>query len=221
MITKIYDITVPISNKMLVWPGDPEVELQQVESIEQGAESNVSQLTMSVHTGTHIDAPKHYITNGITIDQISMNNLIGKVFVMAISKNIPVITNDVMEQHPAYNALTQVSKVLFKTRNSDFWHVGRNEFNEDYVGLDSSAAQHLANLGMTLVGVDYLSIAPFTETERPHKILLEKEVVLLEGIDLSKVPEGFYELYCLPLLLQGCEGSPARAILIPAESPSK
>ena len=209
----IYDITVPISPDLLIWPGDPTVTIRQVSSIEKGDESNVSQLRMSVHTGTHIDAPKHFFDDGKTVDQIAIKKLIGPVLVMAFEKNISVITEENLTQHPAFNALKQAKKVLFKTRNSDLWHNGHNAFREDFVGLDHTAAQLLADLGMELVGLDYLSIAPFIETEEPHKILLEKEVVLLEAIDLTDVQEGFYELYCLPLLLRGCEGSPARVIL--------
>ncbi len=213
MVSTLYDITVPVSSDMLIWPGDPLVEISQVSAIAQGAESNVSQIRMSVHAGTHIDAPKHFLDDGKTIDQIALQKLIGPVFVMAIGDEIPVITKETLEQHPVFTALKKVRKVLFKTGNSAFWPDGSNEFHQDYVGLDHTAAQLLADLGMELVGVDYLSIAPYNETEAPHKILLEKEVVLLEGIDLSKVPEGYYDMYCLPLLLNGSEGAPARVIL--------
>lgn len=213
MVSTLYDITVPVSSGMLIWPGDPQVEVSQVSAIAQGAESNVSQLRMSVHTGTHIDAPKHFLDDGITIEQIDLQKLIGPVFVMVIGDEIPVITKETLEQHPAFTALGKVRKVLFKTANSTFWPGSSNEFQQDYVGLDHTAAQLLADLGMELVGVDYLSIAPYNETEAPHKILLEKEVVLLEGIDLSKVTEGHYDMVCLPLLLNGSEGAPARVIL--------
>ena len=217
MTPEIYDISVPISPNMVIWPGDPKVTVRQVSSIAQGSESNVSQIRMSVHTGTHIDAPKHFLDEGKTIEHISMQKLTGRVFVMAFNENVPVITEEILKQHPKIDELKNVRKVLFKTRNSKLWHDGANEFREEYVGLDHTAAQFLVDLDMALIGVDYLSIAPFSETKEPHKILLEKEVVLLEGIDLSEVQEGFYELYCLPLLLHGCEGSPARVILISRE----
>ena len=213
MVSKLYDITVPISPGMLAWPGDPKLEISQVSAIAQGAESNVSQLRMSVHTGTHIDAPKHFLDGGKTIDQINLQKLIGPAFVMVISDEVSVITKETLTEHPAFPALAKVRKVLFRTRNSVFWPNGPNEFQQEYVGFDPAAAQLLADLGMDLVGVDYLSVASYNDTDIPHKILLEKEVVLLEGIDLTKVPEGYYELYCLPLLLSGCDGSPARVIL--------
>lgn len=213
MVSRFYDITVPISSDLLLWPGDPQVEIIQVSAIAQGAESNVSQLRMSVHTGTHIDAPKHFLEDGKTIDQIDLQKLTGLVFVMVFGDETSVITKETLEQHRDFMALKKVRKVLFKTSNSAFWPNSSNGFQKDYVGLDRTAAQLLAVLGMDLVGVDYLSIAPYNETEAPHKILLEREVVLLEGIDLTKVPKGYYEMYCLPLLLKGSEGAPARVIL--------
>ena len=213
MTSKYYDITVPISQDMLIWPGDPKVTLRQVSSISKGAESNITQLRMSVHTGTHIDAPKHFLDDGNTIDRISLEQLIGPVFVMVFEEEISLITKETITKHKDFDILSDIKKVLFKTRNSRLWHSDNKAFREDFVGLDHSAAQLLADLGMELVGVDYLSIATFNETEEPHKILLEQGVVLLEGIDLTGVPQGSYEVYCLPLLLQGCEGSPARVIL--------
>ena len=213
MTSKYYDITVPISQDMLIWPGDPKVTLRQVSSISKGAESNITQLRMSVHTGTHIDAPKHFLDDGNTIDRISLEQLIGPVFVMVFEEEISLITKETITKHKDFDILSDIKKVLFKTRNSRLWHSDSKAFRKDFVGLDHSAAQLLADLGMELVGVDYLSIATFNETEEPHKILLEQGVVLLEGIDLTGVPQGSYELFCLPLLLQGCEGSPARVIL--------
>jgi arylformamidase len=214
MPSRIIDITVPIKPGMTVWPGDPPVEVDRVCAISQGDESNVSRLRMSVHTGTHIDAPRHFLEDGKTIEQIPLEKLTGQAYVMVIGDDISVISKATLEHHPAYNALLKVRKVLFKTGNSMFWPDGTDEFQQNYVGLDASAAQFLAELGMDLVGVDYLSIAPFDETKEPHQILLSKEVVLLEGIDLSEVQEGYYDLYCLPLLLEGSEGAPARAILV-------
>ena len=210
---KYYDISVPISTDTITWPGDPKVAVRQAASIANGDESNISLIRMCVHTGTHIDAPRHFLNDGKTIDQIALAKLVGPALVMQITEDIDVITGAVIKQHPLFETLEQTKKVLFKTRNSAYWHDSNNEFREDYIGLDQTAAQLLADLDMELVGVDYLSIATFKTTETPHKILLRKEVVLLEGIDLMAVPEGRYELDCLPLLIRGCEGSPARAIL--------
>lgn len=211
---KIYDISLPIQPNMPVWPGDPPVEMQALSLIEKGDHSNVTQIKMSVHTGTHIDAPHHFIHSGDTVDQIPLRKMIGKVFVMVIDDDVDVISDQVLELHPDFQSLKQATKVLFRTRNTSLWHSHPKTFQRDYVGINASGAALLASLNLDLIGVDYLSIATYHETNEPHQILLSKEIVLLEGIDLSKVPSGFYELYCLPLLIQGCEGAPARVILI-------
>jgi arylformamidase len=211
---KIYDISVPITPNLPVWPGDPAVDLQQVTAIASGELANITHLSMSVHTGTHIDAPKHFIDNGNTIGQIPLEKLVGEVLVMEIDDNVNVISGVVLQSHPAIDLLKDTRKVLFRTRNSSLWRQSPNEFRSDYVGIDRSGAELLASLGLDLVGIDYLSIAPFEETLSPHLALLADEIVLLEGLDLSHVSAGIYELYCLPINLPGCEGAPARAILV-------
>jgi arylformamidase len=211
---KIYDISVPISPAMPVWPGDPPVTIQQVADISSGDSANVSRITMGVHCGTHIDAPKHFIDSGITIDQIPLEKLIGDVLVMEIDSTEKVISDLVLKQHPEYVLLETVSKVLFRTRNSTILQSHPHHFQEDYVGIDTTGAHYLSQFHLDLIGIDYLSIAPYHETLEPHQILLANEIVLLEGLNLSKVPGGVYELYCLPLNIPGCEGSPARAVLV-------
>jgi arylformamidase len=210
---RIFDISVPISEEIPVWPGDPRVTLRQLSSIKAGDHANVSQIRMSVHTGTHIDAPKHFIDSGNTIDQIPLEKLTGGVLVMDLGTEITHISKDVLMTHPQIEQLMKASKVLFKTRNSSLWKTHPRTFQEDYVGIDSSGADFLSTMDLHLVGVDYLSIAPFNETLEPHQTLLGKDIVLLEGIDLSEVSGGIYKLYCLPLNIKGCEGSPARVIL--------
>ena len=211
---KIYDISVPITPDMPVWPGDPAVDLQQVSAISSGESANVTHLFMSAHTGTHIDAPKHFIDNGKTIGQIPLEKLVGEVLVMQIDDSENVISDLVLQSHPGIDLLEDAQKVLFRTRNSKLWHQSPSEFRKDYVGIDASGAEFLANIGLDLIGIDYLSIAPYDETLTPHQILLAEDIVLLEGLDLSNVPTGIYELYCLPIHLPGCEGAPARVILV-------
>lgn len=211
---KIYDISVPITPDMPVWPGDPAVDLQQVSTISSGESANVTHLSMSAHTGTHIDAPKHFIDNGKTIGQIPMEKLVGEVLVMQIDHSIDVVSKTVLQSHPHRSLLEDARKVLFRTRNSTLWHQSPRNFRKDYVGIDASGAEFLAELGLDLIGIDYLSIAPFDEALAPHQILLAENIVLLEGLDLSNVPSGVYELYCLPIHLPGCEGAPARVILV-------
>ena len=211
---KIYDISVPITPDMPVWPGDPAVDLQQVSAISSGDSANVTHLSMSAHTGTHIDAPKHFIDTGKTIGQIPLEKLVGEVLVMQIDHSIDVISKTVLQSHPNRSPLENAHKVLFRTRNSTLWHQSPSEFRMDYVGIDASGAEFLAGLGLDLIGIDYLSIAPYDETLTPHQILLAEDIVLLEGLDLSNVRAGIYELYCLPIHLPGCDGAPARVILV-------
>lgn len=211
---KIYDISLPIKSHMLVWPGDPPVTMGSLSAIAKGDHSNVTQIQMSVHTGTHIDAPRHFIDSGGTIDQIPLRKMIGKAFVMIIDDDVDVISDQVLESHSDGHLLNQTKKVLFRTRNSSLWRSHPNTFQTNYVGINALGAALLASLNLDLIGVDYLSVAPYDETSQPHQILLSEEIVLLEGIDLSGVPSGFYDLYCLPLMIRGCEGAPARVILI-------
>ena len=211
---KTIDISLSIHPSMPVWPGDPHIDLHQVSTIANGDTSNVSQLTMSVHTGTHIDAPKHFIDSGLTVDQIPLEQLIGEVLVLEIDYDVDIISDHILQSHPNKALLEAATKVLFKTRNSNLWAEKPTVFDKNYVGIDTSGARYLQQLNLDLIGIDYLSIAPFNETSSPHQILLSGGSVLLEGLNLSAVTGGVYELFCLPMNITGCEGAPARVMLI-------
>ena len=208
------DITIPITSSTPVWPGDPKPTVRQVSSIEAGDESNVTQIRMSVHTGTHIDAPKHFFKQGITIDQIPLSKLVGDALVVQIVNEVNIITAEVLSSHPQIDAIRCAKKILFRTKNSLLWQKYPAQFITEYVGIDTSGAEFLATFDLDLIGIDYLSIAPFHDLNIPHQILLAKGVVLLEGIDLSQVSDGIYRLMCLPLKITAVEGAPVRAILI-------
>lgn len=211
---KIYDISLPITQNLPVWPGDPKVTIRQMSALEQGDSYNLSQIRMSVHTGTHIDAPLHFLQHGKSIGEIHFDKLIGKVLVMEIGEDVDVISRTVLEHHPQIEDLRTIPKILFKTRNSTLLKEWGDQFNPEYVALDASGAQFLSEFHLDMIGVDTLSVAAYNDEMIPHQILLEKEIVLLEGINLSEVPAGIYILYCLPINLVNCEGAPARAILI-------
>ena len=211
---KIFDISVPIKPDMPTWPGDPPVKLEKLSSMEDGDTANTTLLEMSVHTGTHLDAPNHFLPNGKTIDQLSLQSFIGEALVMEIAKNIDTITDQVLQSHEDYDRLKKTTRVLFKTRNSSLWASHCLAFQTDYVGLDASAAAHLGNLSLSLIGLDYLSIATYQDTHQPHEILLSQDIALLEGVNLSSITPGLYQLICAPLLIEGCEGAPVRAFLI-------
>jgi arylformamidase len=207
---RTYDITLDISPDMVVWPEDAPVELYRTARMEDGSAANVSRINMSVHTGTHIDAPRHFIADGETIEHMDIDLLTGRAYVLHLP-DADVITRDMVEHSPIP---PRTKRVLFRTRNSEVWSNGvAHTFIEEYVALHSEAAQYLVDRGVKLIGVDYLSVAPFVDTITTHQILLGAGVVIVEGLDLSKVNQGRYDLYCLPLKLSGSDGAPCRAIL--------
>ncbi|MBN2556668.1 MAG: cyclase family protein [Anaerolineales bacterium] len=207
---RIYDVSVGIQAGMPVWPGDPDVVLERVSRMEDGAENNLSRLACSVHVGTHVDAPLHFVADGASIDEISFRTLVGRAYVVDLP-DVDRIDADVLE---AAGIPTRTRRVLFRTRNSAMWTDSQHAFQKDYVALDVSGAEWLVRRGVQLVGVDYLSVAPFKDGSEVHRILLEREIVVVEGLDLREVTKGRYTLYCLPLRLIGSDGAPARVILI-------
>ena len=208
---EIYDITLPIHNGALVWPGDPPVSLERLKAITSGAEANVSRLSLGVHTGTHVDAPDHFLDDGQTVESLSLEVLTGPALVVRVPDEIDCIMPEVLDRS-AIPAGTQ--RILFKTRNSACRVRGETAFDTAFVAVSVDAAGWLIERGVRLVGVDYLSVAPYGESVPTHRRLLEAGVVIVEGLDLGAVEPGAYELYCLPLKLKGVEGAPAREILI-------
>ena len=206
---EIFDITIPIHPDMPVWPGDASVQLERVRKIEEGANANVSNLALSVHTGTHVDAPCHFIPDGVALDRVPLERFIGEVAVVEIP-GVDLITAAIL--HGKIPLST--TRIIFKTKNSSIWIHKDHPFYEAFTALSPDGAQYLVDLGIKFVGIDYLSIAPFKDLRPTHEILLGAGVVILEGVDLSAVTPGEYMLYCLPLKLVGVDGAPARTILV-------
>jgi arylformamidase len=206
----LYDISLTLSPDMPVWPGDAPFEIERVKKIEDGYHANVSQLRMSAHFGTHVDAPYHFIANGKTVEQLSLSDLNGRVYIVHLPE-VDSITADVLEKA---EIPPRTRRILFRTRNSNLWARGEKRFQEDYVALSTDGAQYLVDRGFRLVGTDYLSIAPFGDSQAVHQILLKAGVIIVEGLDLSQVSQGRYTLYCLPLKIDKADGTPTRAILI-------
>ena len=206
---RFYDITVPLENGMPVWPGDPAFRLERVSSIAQGANANVSSLSCGAHVGTHVDAPVHFLDGAPAVEAMPLEALIGRAFVADL-RRAKVID-------AAALAKTRIPpgtrRVLLRTRNSEFWKRGERTFQTGFVAVDASGAEWLVQRKVQLVGVDYLSVAPFKNSRPTHEILLGAGVVILEGVDLSRVPPGPYHLTCLPMKLVGSDGAPARAVL--------
>ncbi|MGD9093935.1 MAG: cyclase family protein [Anaerolineales bacterium] len=208
---RIYDITLTISPDLPVWPGDARVSLNRVSQIEKGDDFNVTRLEMCVHTGTHIDAPYHALGGDtLTVDELPLKALTGRAYVLNLP-DVDLITADILREA---EIPPRTRRLLFRTRNSDDWKAGVTEFRSDFVAVSADGAQYLVDRGVKLVGVDYLSVAPFDNVISTHKILLEGGVIIVEGLDLSPVTQGRYTLHCLPLKLAATEGAPARAILV-------
>lgn len=200
-----FDITLPISNTILTWPADPPVSIRKTSLISHGDSCNVSELKFSSHCGTHIDAPYHYEENGITVDQIPMDYLIGKATVFEIQNRKKIDLDDLKPLQ-----LKNTQRVLFKTVNSTYWNL--SAFQKDFVYITGEASRHLVDCGVKLVGIDYLSVDKFLCTDT-HHTLLRNGIVIIEGLDLRKVKAGEYEVIALPLKISGGDGSPARVIL--------
>jgi arylformamidase len=207
----IYDISLTITPDLPVWPGDPALVLEQTMSISKGEVANVTRINSSVHVGTHIDAPRHFIDGGRTIEQLPLEVLTGPCYVAQLPDGVEAITSEVLERT---EITSEMKRVLFGTRNSHLWARGESKFQTDFVGITEDGAEWLVERGVQLVGVDYLSVAPYSDVIPTHLVLLRQGVIVVEGLNLSNVMRGFYDLYCLPLKIAGSDGAPARAILI-------
>ena len=207
----IYDISLTITPDLPTWPGDPRIELEQIASMDKGAQANVTRLSAAVHIGTHVDAPHHFLNDGRTVESLPLEVLTGPCYVLQLPDGVDAITAEVLERS---EITATMKRILFGTSNSHLWARGVKEFQTDFVAITEDGAQWLVDHGVQLVGVDYLSVAPYGDPQTTHKILLGAGVVIVEGLNLSNVMRGFYNLYCLPLKIAGSDGAPARAILI-------
>ena len=206
---KVYDISLPISSELVSWPGDPSPKLIKVLSIDQGDACNVTKLEMGVHTGTHIDSPNHFIEGGITTDSMELEVLMGKCLVIEITSKSNVQVSDLFDFE-----IGKYERLLLKTKNSVHWENGSKKFDKNFIALSLEAAEYLVKSGIKLIGIDYLSIEAYGVREhKVHHHLLNNQIAILEGLNLSKVDSGEYELICLPLKLVDCDGAPVRAIL--------
>jgi len=194
---------------MPVYEGDPDVDIAAWSSLANGNSSNVSFLHFGAHTGTHVDAPAHFIQDAPKIDGLALDSLIGRARVVRVPDDVNEISPDFL----AGCDLDRVERVLFHTRNSSFWN---EDFRKDFTHLLPEAAEMLVESGVKLVGTDYLSIEKFhSGHHRTHLALLSRNVIIVEGLNLSDVPPGDYELICLPLRIAGGagDGAPARVVL--------
>ncbi len=206
----IFDVSVSINEKLPVFDGDPVVEVVLKNSLQEGDDANVSQICMGVHTGTHVDSPNHFIENAKKVADLDLNTLIGRCLVFEIPREILAIEAEHVEN------ILGVERVLFKTRNSSFWEDLEQGFRRDFTYITPEAAEVLVQNRVKLVGIDYLSVEAFdADSPETHLTLLRNDVIILEGLDLSSVNGGEYELISLPLkIAEGAgDGAPSRTVL--------
>ena len=208
-VTRIFDVSVPVVNGGTVYPGNPEIRIEPHSELGRGASSNLSLISFGSHTGTHVDAPRHFLEAGSTVDRIPLAAMIGPAQVIAFPHDVMSVTAEHLKQYD----LKGTERVLIRTRNSTF--VSDGQFHPDFTYIAPDGAEYLASLGVKLVGVDYFSVEQFRSGHhQTHRTLLGRGIVIVEGLDLSAVPPGSYAFFCLPLRLEGLDGAPARAVLM-------
>jgi arylformamidase len=206
-MSKIFDVTAPLSAALPIYLGDPPLRFESAQRISDGAPFNLMRLEMGCHTGTHVDAPYHFLADGMTVDQIPLDILVGKARVLEMNGSRKVDRSDLESID-----LREDIRLLLKTRMSG--QLRNSTFQKDHVFLTEDGARHLAQVGIKLVGIDYVSIDEFGNADFPaHHVLLQAGIVIVEGLDLSEVEAGEYDMTCLPLRIVGADGAPARVIL--------
>ena len=206
-MARFIDVSVPLKTGMPTFPGNPDFELHAVKRIAEGGSSNVSRLVLGTHTGTHVDAPRHFFDNAATVDALALDLLIGRTRVVEIAKRGGITRDDLAAAN-----LREDLRVLLKTPNSAFWN--EPAFRQDFTYLEESAASYLVEQGVKVIGIDYLSVEQFKKPGAPaHRALLSRNAIIIEGLNLSDAAPGMYEMYCLPLPVTGGDGAPARVVL--------
>jgi arylformamidase len=208
---RIHDVSLGISEGIVSWPGDPSVTIERVSSLEAGDSANVSRLTLGTHTGTHVDAPAHLFPGTRTLDSLPLEALVGQARVAHLVGATDITAADL----EALDLPQDCRRLLLRTQNSDTGLAREPVLRRDYVALTPDAARWLVQRHLLLVGLDVLSVDAYAEGAGPvHRALLRAGIIIVEGLELSQVAPGDYELVCLPLKVVGGDGAPARAILI-------
>jgi len=205
-----YDISVTLSERTVLYEGDPAVCIREVSRIADGDAYNLSVLQFGSHTGTHADAPKHFVDGGAAVDALAPDYFLGKAKVFDMGGARSVEPEDLFRR-----PIEAGDRILFKTKNSPLMR--GNRFTRDFTYISGPAAEYLADKKIRTVGIDYLSVERFGAEPLAHRAFLENGIVILEGLDLSDVPEGEYELIALPVKLCNGNGSPVRAVLVREE----
>jgi arylformamidase len=204
---KLIDISVRLDSSLPTYPNNLPFTLEPIKRLARGESSNVSALHMSAHTGTHVDAPRHFYDDGTGTEALALEMLIGRARVIDIRPRGHITAEDL-----SASDLSEDVRVLIKTQNSRLW--GSPEFHKEYIGVTESGAKYLVDHGIKVVGVDYLSVEAFKTPGAPaHHVLLGAGAIVIEGLNLRDVDPGIYEMFCLPLAIVGSDGAPARVVL--------
>mgnify|MGYP001440040834 FL=1 len=206
----IIDISLSLNPDFPVWPGHPEIRFERIQEIGKGSKANVTQIELGAHSGTHVDAPLHFLADGFDVTGLDLGILIGPALLIDVS-DVQVVNAALLE---TLSIPQDTERLLIKTSNSQLWSENNTDFNPDFVAVSNSGAKWIVKRGIQLVGVDYLSVAPYGNSGPTHRTLLQAGVIPVEGLNFNGVKEGGYHLICLPINLEGCEGAPARAVLI-------
>jgi arylformamidase len=203
------DASLTLKSGMLHWPGDPPVVIERVRAIDRGDTVNLSRITMGVHSGTHVDAPVHFLNGAAGIDRVPFDPLVGQARIIAVATK-----QSIKEEDLAGLAVEKGERLLLRTANSIRQILHGAAFDEGFVYLEEDAARFLAARGIKTLGVDYLSVGGYRKNgPAVHRILLEAGIFIIEGLDLAAVMPGLYEMICLPLKILDADGAPARVIL--------
>jgi arylformamidase len=204
---KLIDVTVPLDATLPVYPGNTPFTIEAIKRIARGDSSNLSTLHMSAHSGTHVDAPRHYFDDGPGTEALPLEMLLGRTRVVELSSRAGIGAEQLADLD-----LSDDVRILFKTSNSRLW--GSPNFRQDYIGVTASGAQYLIAHGIKVVGVDYLTVEEFKKPGAPaHHVLLGGGAIIIEGLNLRDVEPGIYDMLCLPLRVVGADGAPARVLL--------
>lgn len=206
------DVSVGLTDGLPTWPGSPGFSLRPLLDRAQGDAANASQLTMDVHCGTHVDAPRHFVDGGATIDEISVDLLCGRTFVATVEASSPALGP---EELRAAVGDESVERLLLRTANSLRPGLYSRPFFENYVALSAAGAAWVRDRGIAAIGIDYLSIQRYEDPPDAHEVLLRAGIPIIEGLDLSDIESGWYDMLCLPILITGAEAAPARVALRP------
>ena len=204
---KLYDVSIPLRKGIVTFPGDPPFRMEPCFQKEKGDPVNLARISMGTHMGTHVDPPAHYLDGGATVDEIPLDIFVGPGIVLDM-RGISQIDRQALESAPIGDHV----RVLLKTDNGPL--LLEPSFHKDYVHLTEDGAGYLIEKGVSLVGIDYLSIERYQNPGAPvHRALLQAGILIVEGIHLQETPPGFYDIFCLPLCIKGADGAPARVLL--------